>query len=242
MAELISNHLFALLTLLGAALVAFSTFKSSIKQNEAQEENKRLTSEIHTLQKSLAVSQDDIIKLQTHSLEKTNHQLKFMSGGDSVPYVDSSFYVGSLDYLSLSLSNSNKYPLYEVTVVIEDLKKMREMPGPIVYMDKVSTTFPSINMTPYSRKVFHHIKTPKDGVIDIIVRISARNVNLTQRIRYDNAHETGKGRMPVINTISFQGYRTIEFREFLNKLVPHDLDGKPMNQNVDIWQELEKLR
>ncbi len=163
-----------LLTLAGGLLANYRANKEKL---QAAIREKDFTNE-------LLAKNDEISKLSIYNLD-------MLTGGDSFPFLDPTFNVSSPEQMDFWLVNGGQYPLYDVTVTIIDLIKLRqitekrkssEFKGPIFSNDFTSKINVG-NMRPAEIAIdFLSVKTPTIGEIKYQIEIVSRNCFVEQII------------------------------------------------------------
>ena len=163
-----------LLTLAGGLLANYRANKEKL-QAVIREKN---------FANELLAKNDEISKLSIYNLD-------MLTGGDSFPFLDPTFNVSSPGTMDFWLVNGEQYHLYDVTVTIIDLIKLRQITekrkssgfeGPIFSKDFTSKINVG-NMRPAEiANDFLSVKTPNIGEIKYQIEIVSRNCFVEQII------------------------------------------------------------
>lgn len=104
------------LILAGGALTLVGGFLATVENNKEKvqsiEREKKYTDE-------LRAKSEEIARISIYNLN-------MVTGGDSFPFIDPTFNIATPHSMVLWLGNGGKYPLYDVTVTITDLVKLKE--------------------------------------------------------------------------------------------------------------------
>ena len=210
MIEFLTDHKYAVLTFLGAILVAYGAFKASVEQKKSEDKAKVLSEQLKAESAEVKRLSELTIQLQNESINELKFQTNMITGGDSFAFVEPMFNVATPNNFDLMLVNSGRYPLYDLIVEVEDLrllqKEIEKNPKGPINSTKYTTTINVNNMKPKQHVFsFYSIPIPNDGEIQLRVTLSARNSLVVQNIEFTKANT--KSRKKTKDEMTLNGKR-----------------------------------
>lgn len=171
--DFIITHKYALLTLLGAVIVAFGAFTSSIEQKRSEKALVEANEEIRQLS---ALT----IQLQDENNKELKHQTSMLTGGNTFPIVAFSCKDNEAPHIfEPALFASGKYPLFNFSMKINinnwDQAKKNEYLYEIPELKQISPNYLDKDL------VFDVEKFPN---LTINIRTSARNGTWSQQVKF----------------------------------------------------------
>ena len=194
MIQFISDHKYILLTLMGAIMVALGVFKASIEQKKAEKKANELSEQLKAESAEVKRLSELTIQLQSVTINNLKYQTNMITGGDSFPFVQPKFDLATPQNFDLTLMNTGIYPLYDVTVEIEDLRLLKEVvknkPKGCPLNSADYTKYIKVNNMYPKQMVFtfYSMKIPDDGEIHLRVSLCARNCFVSQVIAFSKAN------------------------------------------------------
>lgn len=126
----ILTHKYALLTLLGAGLVAFSAFKGSIDQKKTEDEFKEANIKIQKQNEKIQQLSALTIKLQDETIKELAHQTNSLTGGNTFPIVSLTYKSNNTPHIFVpTLTASGKYPLFNFSFRLRVINGPSNMKG-----------------------------------------------------------------------------------------------------------------
>lgn len=215
--QFVSEHKFAVLTLIGAIVVAYGAFAASVEQNKAEKRAESLSIELKSKTSKVVELTEEIKTLQSKSIDELVEQTKMITGGDSFPYVLLLRDVSG--NVTFTIFNSGNYPLYDLSITIADLnglqKQAQSSNNKVIDSSLYTTVLDTRNMIPLESGTLIKRKMPENGVVQYRIEMRSRNST-------------------VIQTIAFKGFNTERPIKELDKMI---LNGKKVDP-TEIYNQI----
>ena len=177
MIQFLQAHKWAVLTFIGAIIVAGGAFKASIDQKKSEEKATKLTKMLEAKTEQLQKYQELTIQLQGEAIEELKHQTGMLTGGNSYPLL---IVFGEHDKPFLivpELMVGGQYPLFNFTMKIYVKNGPQKGKKHEYKLDELRQMTP----TKISDLVFD---LRKENNLELYVRLSARNGYWEQFIKF----------------------------------------------------------
>lgn len=176
------------LTIVGILLIGMGTLLTYLGQQIVNDKSSR---QIEEKTKKIETLSEENIKLSEELTKLSAYNLNFVTGGDSFPFIDPTFNVATPERMDLWLVNGGLYPLYDITVILRDLTKFKQL----VKERESRQDKTYINSNDFERRInvgnmrpaqitmdFFSIQTPDDGEIEYRIEIVSRNSYVEQML------------------------------------------------------------
>ncbi len=177
--------------LIGGILVLVSVVWSSVQQSRMSNKFADAMLEIKSLNTEIANMSKDNADLNKEIAKLSSYNLNILTGGDSFPFTSPAFNVATPKRMDLWLVNKGKYPLYDVSVVIIDLMKFKELVAEKksnnydkpIYTNEFETKIDVGNMRPGEIKQDFYAKSIAEaGEVYYRIEIVSRNSSVLQML------------------------------------------------------------
>ncbi|WP_047789436.1 hypothetical protein [Tenacibaculum mesophilum] len=122
----ILEHKWAIVTCIGAIIVAVGALKSAMDQTESDKLAKALQKELAEKTTKISELQELTIELQKKNIEELNHQRSLITGGKTVPIFQFLSYSRQPHVFVPHVNSAGKYPLYNLNIKVKYISGMNK--------------------------------------------------------------------------------------------------------------------